>query len=66
MRMADTKVDIGGLMRCCLSTIDEYVIEHPDDEATDLIIDCRYEDPGNEQIMLVAGRWKWAGMRREW
>ena len=65
MKIADTRIDQGGLMRCCISTIVEYAQEHPNEEATDRIIDCKYEEGRNQQIMLVAGKWRWAGLSRE-
>jgi len=61
MQIKDTRIDIGGLMRCCIATIDEYVHEHQDEEvpAEPLVLDCKYEPPGNAQVVLQDGRWRW-------
>lgn len=58
---AQTKVAQGGLMRCCLATIDEYVATHADQSPKfGLILDCKYEKPGNAQVVLdTSGIWRW-------
>ncbi len=59
MKLKDTKINIGGLMRCCLETIETL---NPDYELKDgMIIDCKYEHPGNKQIILQNGVWRWNG-----
>lgn len=61
MKMRNTRIAIGGLMRCCIETIDKYVEAHLDDSVPkdNLIIDCMYEKPGNEKIVLEKNIWRW-------
>ena len=59
MKLKETKVNQGGLMRCCLSTISQYVEDHLEDDAENLTLDCKHEKPGNQQIKLVDGLWSW-------
>lgn len=57
MLLKDTKINIGGLMRCCIQTIVEL---DPDKEYIDgTIIDCKFEADGNKQIVLKDGIWQW-------
>lgn len=66
MKYPDTKIAIGGLMRCCTATIAAYVEAHKDDdEVVDQILDCTYEEPGNARIILEDGVWRWNRPRDE-
>ena len=57
MKLKETKVNIGGLMRCCLETIEHL---DPDYDFPDgFVLDCKYEEKGNKNIILVKGVWKW-------
>lgn len=64
MRMDETKVAIGGLMRCCLHTLGSV----PDDKvvAEGETLDCMYEAPGNKQMILIRGRWRWNSEGSQW
>ena len=64
MKISETRMETGGLMRCCLATIDDYATNHADDEAIDMELDCMHEAAGNKQILLEGGRWRWQGMNR--
>jgi len=64
MKMKDTQVHTGGLMRCCVQTIATYITEHSQDEVKDMRMDCMFEPKDNEQIALIGGIWQWAGMKR--
>lgn len=59
MKYYETRLNLGGLMRCCFETISEYVDAHEDEECTDMVMDCIYEKDGNKQIKLENGIWKW-------
>lgn len=58
---ADTHINQGGLMRCCIATITAYVDEHADEDAPDgMTIDCVYEQSSPyRKIILVDGVWRW-------
>lgn len=46
MKLKDTFINQGGMMRCCLASISEYVDKYEDEEAEDeLTIPCLYERP---------------------
>lgn len=56
---------IGGLMRCCIATIDEIVSDY---QAADQVpeegqfFDCKYEKPGNRSIVYKDGSFAWRGL----
>lgn len=58
---AQTKVDQGGLMRCCLATISDYLSVHSaETPQPGLILDCKFQKPGNAQIILDQNSiWRW-------
>lgn len=57
MKLKETRINIGGLMRCCLETIERI---DPNIELEDkMVIDCMYEQPGNKNIILENGVWRW-------
>lgn len=64
-KYSDTTIAIGGLMRCCIKTIEDFVREHADeswDTETEVadVLDCEYEAPDNQQIILDhEGVWRW-------
>jgi hypothetical protein len=57
MKLKDTYIDQGGLMRCCLETI--YELDPEKDWPNKIVIDCKHEKPGNKSIRLVDGVWQW-------
>jgi hypothetical protein len=60
MTYSETRVNYGGLMRCCLGTLRDYIIAHIDDEAHEgETLDCKYEPPNNRQMILKKGTWRW-------
>lgn len=60
MKIHDTVVNQGGLMRCCLETIHQFAIEDAEREVEEgHILDCKYEKPGNGRIILNNGAWRW-------
>ena len=59
--MGGTGVAIGGLMRCCIESIKDYIHDHPLDPATDgTTLRCKYapDDP-DHRMVLRAGVWHW-------
>lgn len=65
-KFSDTRVKVGGLMRCCDATIAEYVDEHKDEEALGAFtLDCKYEPAGNGQVFFDGSVWAWAGTEEE-
>lgn len=56
---SQTEVRQGGLMRCCIETIRKFIDLFPDEEAKDMLMDCRHVHAGNRQIKLVDGIWSW-------
>lgn len=60
MKLKETKINQGGLMRCCLGHINDYVEARLDEEATDRVIFCPYHADKNEEgIRLKDGVWEW-------
>ena len=57
MKLHETKIDTGGLFRCCIATLRELdpEIDYPDGH----ILDCKYEKEGNANLILSEGYWKW-------
>lgn len=55
------RVKHGGLMRCCLASLDEYMAAVAD---TDLpkegdTLSCTYEKPTTPQMRFRDGAWEW-------
>lgn len=60
MRAQDTRVNQGGLMRCCLETIYQFAMEDVEREVEERhVLDCKYEEPGNKRIIFQNGAWRW-------
>jgi hypothetical protein len=59
MTYDETTINIGGLMRCCIATISEFVRDHGSEPAARIILDCKYDTPGNQQIILDGMTWRW-------
>lgn len=57
----DTVIAIGGLMRCCIATIDLLAAESPDMDVTEgQIATCRYADGDPAHNMIYKnGAWRW-------
>ena len=57
MKLHETRIRPGGLMRCCIETIDtlDNSIDYPDC----FVLDCKYEKPDNKTIILLDGYWQW-------
>lgn len=57
---AETKVAIGGLMRCCTSTLAEAIENAPETEAVnEQTIQCKYTDNPSHNMKLIDGVWHW-------
>jgi len=55
-----TRIDQGGLMRCELETITDYIAAHAQEEVKDgLVLDCKYCGRGTQNIILIEGVWRW-------
>lgn len=60
MQYKDSEIFIGGLMRCCVATIEKFVEEHPTDEVEEgLVLNCMYEKTRNKQIIFKDGAFRW-------
>lgn len=58
MKLADTRVNYGGLMRCCLASLSEYIEREAEEEAVEgTIVSCVYGDHGT--MILDGGVWRW-------
>jgi hypothetical protein len=62
-KIAETVISQGGLMRCCIETIYDYIDTHGQEPITEpLVLDCKYERP-DQQIILSknvnTGQWVW-------
>ena len=67
MNYDETKVNQGGLMRCCLQSLALWIQEREDDEAVEgTTIGCQYEsDPDKPRMVLHGDMWKWVGISDE-
>lgn len=56
--MAEYKVFHGGLMRCCLATLDEHMqaAEEPPKEGD--VLPCKYH-PDDNSMIFTDGAWRW-------
>jgi hypothetical protein len=58
MPMGDTKLAIGGLMRCCLTTLNNYADEHGTDRvAIGEVVECEWCD--EKMVLDETGWWRW-------
>jgi hypothetical protein len=57
--MKEYSVNIGGLMRCCLATLDEHMLYATEDPEEDETLDCKYEEPGNKNMVFRDNAWQW-------
>jgi hypothetical protein len=58
--MSKRSVRMGGLLRCCLVSIQEY--KGPEDPGT-TVIPCRFHSVDGPTVRLASdGVWEWAGM----
>ena len=56
MKLSHTAILVGGMLRCCIDTIDTL---DKDADYQDMVIDCKHEKPGNQAIRLKDGVWMW-------
>jgi hypothetical protein len=58
----EPRLNQGGLMRCCIATIDEIASDYfaaetePEDNT---VFDCKYEEPGNRSILYKDETFQW-------
>ena len=57
MKLYETKIHMGGMLRCCVATIQDLYPEQEFENGLEL--DCKYEKTGNKSIILIDGVWKW-------
>ena len=57
MKLTETKINMGGMLRCCIDTIN--TLDESIDYQNKIIIDCKHEKPGNQSIILLDGIWQW-------
>lgn len=57
MKLNETRINIGGMFRCCVATIETLAsdIDYPDK----LEMDCKYESERKKSIILENGVWRW-------
>lgn len=59
--LKETKLAIGGLMRCCTGSLGEFISQNPDDTAqVGTLVYCKYE--GNDPTSMILGDdgvWRW-------
>jgi hypothetical protein len=55
-----TQLAIGGLMRCCTSTLDEWIVEHAEEETVEgQTLQCKYTDNEFHRMILKKNVWQW-------
>jgi len=57
MKLHQTKVHTGGMLRCCIDTIINLDPETEFDEGQ--VVDCKHERTGNNSIVLRNGAWEY-------
>jgi hypothetical protein len=54
------RVRRGGLMRCCLASLDAQMCDPAKNPPTEGdILDCEYEPDGNAKLRFRDGAWEW-------
>jgi len=56
MKLSETKINFGGLLRCCIDTIDTLPSDVEYDDG--VIIDCKHETKNNRNIILREAVWQ--------
>lgn len=59
--LKETRIAIGGLLRCCTGTLEDHIRDHADESAaTGSLVYCKYEknDP-TSMILGEDGIWRW-------
>ena len=58
VRSTDTRYEIGGVMRCCIASLTEYLGEHERvSEGTEVL--CKYESENDDSGFVLRGNlWK--------
>lgn len=54
--VVDTRVDSGGMFRCCIDTLVNLQPYRKFKDGT--VISCRHEKRGNKNLILAGGTWK--------
>lgn len=54
MKLKDTRIRIGGLMRCCLETI--YQLPPDTDYTEGIVVPCKH---CSSSVILEDGKWRW-------
>jgi hypothetical protein len=60
------RVRHGGLMRCCLQTLDEKMQELGALPEKGTVLPCRYHDDNGGMILADDGVWEWNRPETEW
>jgi len=58
MKFKDTRINAGGMMRCCLKSL-ELAKKLPDECAEGEIVPCRYSADPSHTWVLRKGVWAW-------
>lgn len=53
----------GGLMRCCLATVEEEAETRQVAPTEGETLDCKYEAAGNQNLIFRDGYWEWNRLR---
>jgi len=59
--MSNLRIYTGGLMRCCILSIEEYA--GPEEE--DTTIPCNYHKEPKPTAVIKDGAWHWVGLTKE-
>jgi len=66
-KQINTMLAIGGLMRCCTETVDDYVVEHADEEAIEgMTLQCKYSENRSHRMILKNNIWQWDRPAQPW
>jgi len=57
MKHGNTRINIGGMLRCCVATLNEMDLDTEVENGQTL--DCKYEKENNQSMILEDGIWKW-------
>ena len=57
MKAKDITINQGGLMRCCIDTIQRLPLDKDFEDG--YILNCMYEGDDNRQMILDEGVWRW-------
>jgi len=57
MKHKDTRINTGGMFRCCVDTLNTIDLDTEFEDGT--VLDCKHEKEGNQALILENGIWRW-------